>query len=101
MVKDIKVIDQIKPDATAISQTSAIIQALDLMGYLTHPQELKVINLSFSHFLNNEVYFPSINQHKNHINFLNLLRDDVISIMAHRFSLTMFDITEKVISLLF
>lgn len=99
IVKDLEVLDSIKPDASgaggcAIPQASATFSALDLMGYLTHPQELNVVNMSFSNLLGDSRYFPTIQHLINQTGFLEMIRDNVRSIMSHRFSLSTFDITK-------
>lgn len=79
----------------AIPQASATFSALDLMGYLIHPIDLNVMKMSFSDFLNYVEYFPILNIYKTHADFFASMKDDLRSIMAHRFSLVNYDITKE------
>src|SRR5688572_3604781 len=100
VIKDLEVLDSIEPDALgagacAIPQAISTFAALDLIGYLIHPQDVKVVGMSFTDLLNNDTYFPEIKQYSSHANFFASFRDDLRSIMAHRFSLTKYDITKS------
>lgn len=100
IIKDLEVLDRIKADASgvggcAIPQASATFSALDLIGYLVHHQEPSELKMCFGSLLNNEAYFPSLRHYKNHRQFLELMRDDVRSVMAHRFYLARYDITKE------
>lgn len=99
IVKDLEVLDRIKPDdygagGCAIPQASSTFAALDLIGYLVHPQELKPVGMAFSDLLKNDRYFPEFEEYKSHVDFFDSFRDNIRSIMVHRFLLTKYDITK-------
>jgi len=100
IVKDLKVLDGIKADESgaggcAIPQATAAFSALDLMGYLTNPQEVRPVEMRIKDFLGNPLYFPTIQHLVTQSGFLDFIRDNVRSIMAHRFALSIFDITKE------
>jgi hypothetical protein len=99
VVVDLEVLDKIKADSyglggCAIPQASSTFAALELMGYLIHPQDTKTVAMSFSDLLNNEKYFPEFKKYATQSNFLNSFRDNLRSIMVHRFSLVKYDISK-------
>lgn len=99
VVKDLEVLDGIKPDdfgagGCAIPQASSTFAALDLIGYLVHPQELSTVGMAFSDLLKNEKYFPEIKEYKSNVDFFDSFRDNVRSIMVHRFLLAKYDIAK-------
>lgn len=100
IVKDLEVLDSIKPDscgagACTIPQAISTFAALDLIGYLTHSQDVRTVGMSFIELLKNDTYFPEFRQYISHSNFFYSFRDNLRSIMTHRFSLTKYDITKN------
>ncbi len=101
IVKDLEALNNIKADRNGdggcvIPQAISTFAALDLIGYLIHPQDIKVVDMSFSDFLKNENYFPKLMEYKSHLNFFNSIRDNIRSIMVHRFLLSKYDIVRSV-----
>lgn len=99
IVKDLEVLDEIKAEdgvgGCAIPQAIATFSALDLMGYLTHPQDLRPVEMRLKDFIGNQLYFPTIQHLVNQPGFLDSIRENVRSIMTHRFALSIFDITKE------
>lgn len=100
VVKDLEVLDSIEPDpsgsgACAIPQAISTFAALDLIGYLIHPQDSKTVRMNFTDFLRNDKYFPEIKHYSTHVNFFESFRDNLRTIMVHRFSLAKYDITKS------
>lgn len=100
IIKDLEVLDSIISDnagtgGCAIPQAISTFSALDLIGYLVHPQEIKPVGMSFSELLKNEIYFPGFKEYTCHINFLDSFRDNIRSIMVHRYSLVGYEITKN------
>jgi hypothetical protein len=50
--------------------------------------------MSFTNLLNNEVYFPELKKYSKQTKFFDSFRDNLRSIMAHRFSLAKYDIAK-------
>ena len=99
VVSDLEALNSIEADETgaggcSIPQASATFSALDLMGYLMHPQDISPMKMSFSDLLNNEKYFPEFKQYSIQANFFNSFKDNLRSFMVHRFSITKYDITK-------
>ncbi len=100
IVKDLEVLDSLKPDscgagACTIPQAISTFAALDFVGYLTHPQDVKTVGMSFIELLKNDTYFTEFKQYMSHANFFDSFRDNLRSIMTHRFSLAKYDITKS------
>ena len=100
IIADLKVLDSIKANeitgigGCAIPQAIATFAALDLIGYLIHPQELSELKMIFSYLLSNTRYFPSIENITTKEN-VEKIRNDIRSTMVHRFLLPQFDITKE------
>jgi hypothetical protein len=99
IVTDLEVLNSIEADSNgiggcAIPQAVSTFSALDLLGYLIHPQDLKTVGMSFTDLLKNQTLFPEFRRFTAHIDFFNSFRDDVRSIMTHRFSLTKYAIAK-------
>jgi hypothetical protein len=100
IVKDLEALDLITADVDgrggcAIPQSTSAFSALDLVGYLIHTQDMRVVGMSFSEFLGNVIYFPSIHNIVSQQHIIELIRDDIRSVMAHRFALSLFQITKE------
>lgn len=78
----------------AIPQASSTFAALDLLGYLIHPQDLKPVVMSFTDLLSDVKYFPEFKKYSTYSNFFDSFRDNLRSIMVHRFSLAKYDIAK-------
>lgn len=85
----------------AIPQATSTFSALDLIGYLTHTEDGRTMKMSFTELLKNELYFPDFKDYSIHTKFFDSFRDDLRSIMVHRFSLTKYDIAKIETSSLF
>ncbi len=99
IIVDLEVLDEIKAKSLggggcSIPQASSTFSALDLIGYLIHPQDLGTVSMSFSGLLKNESYFPEFSEYSTKEKFFNSFRDNIRSIMAHRFSLAKYDIAK-------
>ncbi|TXI70343.1 MAG: hypothetical protein E6Q41_01525 [Cyclobacteriaceae bacterium] len=68
---------------------------------LVHSQKVRPVDMSFTELINNDTYFPEIKQYSSCANFLTSFRDNLRSIMAHRFLLAKYDITKSNIGHLF
>lgn len=106
IVKDLEILDNIAPDiagtgACTIPQAISTFAALDLIGYLVHSQNVRAVEMSFTELINNDIYFPDIKQYSSYTNFFISFRDNLRSIMAHRFLLAKYDITKSNNGLLF
>lgn len=106
IITDLKRLNKIRQKkngtgACTIPQAIATFSALDLLGYLVHPQDIKETRMSFSDVLNNQQFFPELKEYSSHPNFFNSFRDNIRSIMVHRFSLTKYDITKNKKKILF
>lgn len=99
IIKDLEILDSIQADGfgvggCAVPQGISTFSALDLIGYLTHTEDGRTIKMSFSELLKNEFYFPDFREYSIHTNFFDFFRDDIRSVMTHRFSLTKYDIAK-------
>ena len=99
IIVDLEVLDEIKAKSLggggcSIPQASSTFSALDLIGYLIHPQDLGTVSMSFSGLLMNGAYFPEFSEYSTKAKFFDSFRDDLRSIMAHRFSLAKYDIAK-------
>lgn len=99
VIKDLEVLDSISPDALGaggctIPQAISTFASLDLIGFLTHPQEIKTVNMCFTDLLKNESYFPDLKLYSTQEKFFDSFRENVRSIMVHRFSLSKYDIAK-------
>jgi hypothetical protein len=106
IVKDLKVLNAIIPDDSgnggcAIPQALATFSAIDLIGYLCHPQDIKTVYMSFSDLLKNEKFFPEFKDFSSDLTFFDSFKDNVRSIMVHRFSMAKFDIAKSNVEHLF
>ncbi len=106
VVKDLEILDNIRADtfgagACTIPQAISTFAALDLIGYLIHTQEIKTVGMSFTEFINNDIFFPEIKQYSSYANFFEFFRDNLRSFMVHRFSLVKYDITKSTMEHLF
>lgn len=99
IVKDLEILNSIEADSSgyggcAIPQASSTFAALDLIGYLIHPQELKTVSMSFTDLLKNNQYFPDFVEYTSDINFFDSFKENIRSVMVHRFSLSKYDIAK-------
>jgi hypothetical protein len=106
VVKDLLVLDSIKADdlglgGCSIPQAISTFSALDFIGYLIHTENIKTIGMSFTELLKNELYFPDFKDYSIHEKFFHSFRDDIRSVMVHRFSLIKYDIAKIKTSNLF
>lgn len=100
IIVDLEVLDKIEADASGVGGcviplALSTFAALDLIGYLIHAQERKVVAMSFSDLLTNARYFPDFVQYTTQNSFFDSFRDNLRSIMAHRFSLAKYDIAKS------
>lgn len=106
IIKDLEALDSIKADGfgvggCAIPQATSTFSALDLMGYLIHTENRRTTQMSFTELLKNELYFPDYKDYSTYTEFFDSFRDDLRSVMVHRFSLTKYDIAKIETSSLF
>ena len=99
IVKDLEILNTIKADekgsgACSIPQASSTFSALDLIGYLIDPQDLKAVDMRFSSLLKNEKYFPQLAHFKQMDTFFESFRDNVRTYLAHRYLMTKYGITK-------
>lgn len=97
IITDLEVLDKIEANSDgiggcAIPQAISTFSAIDLIGYLVHPQDLKTVGMSFTELLKNHLLFPDFLKFISHIDFFDSFRDDARSIMTHRFSMTRYAI---------
>lgn len=97
IIKDLEVLDSIKADefgvgGCAIPQATSTFSALDLMGYLVHTEDRRAIQMSFTELLKNEFYFSDFKDYSTYTEFFDSFRDDLRSVMVHRFTLSKYDI---------
>ncbi len=106
IIKDLQVLNSIKGDVLgeggcSIPQANSTFSALDFIGYLIHTGNVSTLGMSFTELLKNEVYFPDFKDYKVHEKFFHFFRDDVRSVMVHRYSLIKYDIAKIEIDSLF
>lgn len=107
IVNDLKRLDEIQPDrdglgACAIPQAISTFAVADLIGYLINKDESKeVTKMSFLGLLKNTNYFKAFGDSEVEQDFFIYLRDNVRSMLVHRFSLSRFDIIKDDIDFLF
>lgn len=99
IIADLEILDKIKADGSgvggcAIPQALSTFAALDLIGYLLHPQDGKPVAMNFTDLLKNDKYFPEFKQFGTQADFFDSFKHNLRSIMAHRFSLAKYDITK-------
>jgi hypothetical protein len=99
IVKDLVALNRVMPDESgaggcAIPQASSTFAALDLIGYLVHPQELRGVGMHFTDLLKDNTYFPELQQYLQTEESCDSFRDNIRSIMSHRFLLTKFGIAK-------
>jgi len=105
IVTDLKVLNDITANSNgeggcAIPQAISAFSAIDLIGYLTSAQNVSPIRMHFTEILKNANYFPEIKDLAHHEDFFNSFRDDIRSVMAHRFSLVKYDIEKSKVDIL-
>jgi len=76
----------------AVPQALSTFAAVDLFGYLVSSDQPKTINMSMRSFLNNPDYFPAAANITQLSAFLDSFRDDVRSVLAHRFFSSQYNI---------
>lgn len=106
IITDLEILNKIKADDSgiggcAIPQALSTFSALDLMGYLLHPQDIETNKMTFSDLLKNSKYFPEFETFSTKDNFILSFKDNLRNIIAHRFSLAKYDITKSDENLLF
>lgn len=107
VVKDLEILNKIEADGEgvggcAIPQASSTFSALDLIGYLIHPQdEIRPVKMSFSDLLKKEKYFPELSDYKSNEPFFNSIRDYIRTYLAHRYLMTKYDVAKIDIDKLF
>lgn len=106
VVKDLEVLDNTKPDASGaggctIPQAASTFAALDLIGYLIHPQEQRTVKMSFGDLIKNDTYFPEFKEYLTQTKFIDSFRDNLRTMMVHRFSLAKYDIAKIEVDHLF
>jgi hypothetical protein len=106
VVSDLEVLDAIRANSDgiggcAIPQAVSTFAALDLLGYLISPQEIGAVKMHFVEILKNENLFPQFKDIEKHDSFFESFRDDIRSVMTHRYSLTQYDITKSNQNVLF
>ncbi len=98
IVNDLKRLDDIKPDkdglgACTIPQAISTFAVADLIGYLINKDESKeVTKMSIMGLLKNTNYFKAFGESEVEQDFFIYLKDNVRSMLVHRFSLSKFDI---------
>ena len=100
IITDLEILNKIKADDSgiggcAIPQALSTFSALDLMGYLLHPQYIETNKMTFSDLLKNSKYFPEFETFSTKDNFILSFKDNLRNIIAHRFSLSKYDITKS------
>ncbi len=100
IITDLEILNKIKADDSgiggcAIPQALSTFSALDLMGYLLHPQDIETNKMTFSDLLKNSKYFPEFETFSTKDNFILSFKDNLRNIIAHRFSLAKYDITKS------
>jgi len=106
VVSDLEKLNKIEADGEgvggcAIPQASSTFSALDLVGYLIHPQDVKEVDMSFTNLLKNKKYFPELSDYKLIDDFFDSFRSYVRTILAHRYLMTKYDIAKVNIDKLF
>ncbi|MDB5222634.1 MAG: hypothetical protein JWN83_1301 [Chitinophagaceae bacterium] len=101
LVSDLEMLDSIKADdngigGCAIPQAISTFSAVDLFGFLLDTQDVgsNITKMRLMPFLKNKDLFPTIDEVKKMEDFLNSFRDDIRSIMTHRFFLAKYDIAK-------
>ena len=99
IIVDLEKLEETKADSSgaggcAIPQASSTFSALDLIGYLIHPLDIRTVDMSFSNLLSNETYFPEFKKYSSQVKFFESFKDNLRSIMVHRFSLAKYDIAK-------
>jgi hypothetical protein len=106
VVKDLEILNTIKADANgaggcAIPQASSTFSAIDLIGYLIHPQDIRPVVMSFIDLLKNKKYFPELSQFELINNFFESFRNNVRTVLVHRYLMTKYDVAKLDIDELF
>ena len=107
IIKDLEKLIEIEADdfgagGCAIPQAISTFAVLDLIGYITHPQdEISTVGGSFGNIIINKKYFLGFKKLLDHPNFLDSFRDNIRSIMVHRFLLAKYDIAKTLDNELF
>jgi hypothetical protein len=106
IVSDLEVLDAIQANSDgiggcAIPQAVSTFAALDLLGFLISPQEIGPVKMHFVEILKNDNLFRQFNDIEKHDSFFESFRDDIRSVMTHRYSLTQYDITKSNENVLF
>lgn len=100
VVKDLEILNTIEAvengaGGCAIPQASSTFSALDLIGYLIHPQDIRPVNMNFSDLLKNEKYFPELSEYKSNDSYFNSIRDYIRTYLVHRYVMTKYDIMKN------
>ena len=103
---DLEKLNEIEADGEgvggcAIPQASSTFSALDLIGYLIHPEDREAVGMSFSDLLKNKIYFPELSNFELLENFFESFRNNVRTILAHRYLMTKYDVAKINIDELF
>lgn len=107
IIPDLKVLDQINPNgigglgACCIPQAITTFSTIDLFGYLLGPENMKEMDMRFIDFLKNRLYFPNLESSLESDNFWNSLRDELRSLMVHRFIISKYSIAKVDVDKLF
>lgn len=101
LIPDLEKLNSIIPDSNGrggctIPQAIATFAAVDLMGYFMdpNPNPPSISKMKLKVFLSNADFFPELQNLNSIDDFLDSFRDDVRSIMTHRFFLTRYDIAK-------
>jgi hypothetical protein len=100
IVTDLLRLDEIKPyddgtGACAIPQAISTFAAIDLLGYLLNKDEQAVVGMSLMGLLKNSAYFKAFNDLEVEDDFFNYFKDNIRTMLVHRFSLSKFDIVKE------
>ena len=87
IITDLEILNKIKADDSgiggcAIPQALSTFSALDLMGYLLHPQDIETNKMTFSDLLKNSKYFPEFETFSTKDNFILSFKDNLRNIIA-------------------
>lgn len=106
VVTDLEILNKIEADGEGVGgctipQASSTFSALDLIGYLIHPQDVRAVGMSFIDILKNEKYFPALSHFDLINDFFKSFKNNVRTILAHRYLMTKFDVAKIDIDKLF
>jgi len=97
LISDLQKLDSLTADSKgvggcAVPQALSTFAAIDLFGYLIDPLDSRTVNMNMGPFLKNNKIFPVVKGVAQLEEFLKSFRDDVRSVLAHRFFIVGYDI---------